>query len=119
MARKAQLDTRGGLPVIVRAAAPETDRLWATLFRRYPDAEWETFARFGWRETPESLVLTLAALDAPGQGDLDEDAGHVVIREPYTLRVALEAERHSLAVGVIHSHPASYHTGPSVIDDDM
>ena len=119
MARKTELNTRGGRPVLVRAAAPEIDRLWGTLFRRYPDAEWATFARFGWRETPEGLVLTLAALDPALPGELDEDAGYVVIREPYTLRVALEAERHTLAVGVIHSHPASYHTWPSVIDDDM
>jgi tRNA A37 threonylcarbamoyladenosine dehydratase len=119
MASKIQLDTRGGLPVIVRAAAPEINQLWEVLFRRYPNAEWATFARFGWRETINGLVLTLSALDPAVTGDLDEDAGHVVIHEPYTLRVAIEAERHSLAVGIIHSHPAGGRTWASRVDDDM
>lgn len=119
MARQTELTTAGGRPVLVRAAAPEIDDLWALLFRRYPDEEWATFARFGWRETPDGLVLTLTALDAPGTHDLDDDAGHVVICEPYSLRVALTAERHPFAVGIIHSHPAGGWTLPSLIDDDM
>lgn len=106
-------------PVIVRLAAPEFDDLRALLFRRYPDQEWATFARFGWRETPEALVLTLAALDPPGPGDLDEEVAHVAIAEPYSLRVALAAETHPLVVGIVHSHPQSYPPRPSPIDDDL
>lgn len=119
MAWQHELTTAGGRPVLVRAAAPETERLWALLFRRYPDEEWATFTQFGWRETPDGLVLTLTALDVPGTDELDDDARHVVIREPYSLRVALSAERHPFAVGVIHSHPAGGWTWPSRIDDGM
>ena len=105
--------------VLARAAAPELDRLLQVLFRRYPDQEWATFARFGWRETPRGLVVTLHSLDEPEPLDLDEVASHVVIRAPYTRRTALSAEAHRLAVGVIHSHPAGYRTHPSKLDDDM
>jgi proteasome lid subunit RPN8/RPN11 len=119
MACQPELTTTGDRLVLVRAAAPETNTLWKLLFRRYPDQEWATFARFGWRETSNGLVLTLTALDAPIPGELDESADHVVIREPYSLRVALAAEQHPFAVGVIHSHPAGFSTQPSWIDDDM
>jgi molybdopterin/thiamine biosynthesis adenylyltransferase len=87
--------------------------------RRYPDYEWATFAHFGWRQTPSQLVLTLARLAVPQPGELDDDVGHVLIREPYTLRMALDAEQHPLAVGVIHSHPRHCPPAPSSIDDDM
>jgi molybdopterin/thiamine biosynthesis adenylyltransferase len=104
---------------LVRISEPEFSLMLATLFARYPRFEWATFARFGWRQTPLGLVLTLAALDLPTEGDLDDTVGHVIIREPYSLRVALAAELHSLGVGVIHSHPEDYETFPSTIDDDM
>ena len=119
-------DRWGGAPEItarrtalVRAAAPEWDALLSVLMSRYPDREWATFARFGWRETPDRLVLTLASLDGPDAGDLDASVSHVRIQEPYTLRTALAAERHSLAVGVIHSHPEGAWPTASVVDDDM
>ncbi len=106
--------------VIVRMASPETELLQSIIFRRYPAYEWATFARFGWRETPEGLVLTLAGLAAPAAvGDLNEDVGHVAIDEAYTLREALAAEHHPLAVGVIHSHPEECAPVASPTDDDM
>ncbi len=104
---------------LVRMAAPEWDELRLLLFKRYPTKEWATFARFGWRETAGGLVLTLSALDAPGEGDLDPTVGNVAFQEPYTLRIALNAERHPLAVGVVHSHPEECAPRPSSIDDDM
>jgi hypothetical protein len=119
MVNKVELNTNSERSVIIRGAAPETDQLWSLLFHRYPDAEWGTFARFGWHETPNGLILTLATLDPPQPQDLDHDMEHVVIYEPYSLRVALEAEHHALAIGVIHSHPAGALTLPSRIDDDM
>jgi molybdopterin/thiamine biosynthesis adenylyltransferase len=100
-------------------ASPEFDELCALVFGRYPDFEWASFARFGWRETPTGLVVTLAGLDVPTSGDLDESVGHVKIGEPYTLRIALAAESHPLAVGIIHSHPEGCRPRPSFIDDDM
>jgi hypothetical protein len=105
--------------VIVRLASPETELLRSIVFRRYPAYEWATFARFGWRETNDALVLTLAGLDPPQSGDLNEHVGHVAIDEAYTLREALAAEHHPLAVGVIHSHPQECAPIPSPIDDDM
>ena len=107
------------MPVTVRLASPEFDELKAIVFRRYPRYEWATFARFGWRETPTGLVLTLAGNDTPQPGELNEAVGHVAIQEPYTLRVALGAEKHRLAVGVVHSHPREGIPQPSRVDDDM
>lgn len=109
----------GSPGVLVRAAGNDFTSLRRALFRRYPEWEWATFARFGWRPTPSGLVLTLASLDQPNPGDLDEDVGHVAIRETYSIRVALAAEHHPLAVGVIHSHPEGAFTFPSTVDDDM
>jgi hypothetical protein len=105
--------------VIVRLDDLEFTRLKDVVFSRYPELEWATFARLGWRQTPDTLVLTLAALDPPSGGDLDERVGHVKILEPYSLRVALTAEEHPLAVGVVHSHPRGCAPRPSTIDDDM
>lgn len=105
--------------VILRLADPECSRLKELVFSRYPDLEWATFTRFGWRQTTDTLILTLAALDAPSGGDLDERVGHLKILEPYSLRVALAAETHPLAVGVVHSHPRGCAPQPSTIDDDM
>jgi molybdopterin/thiamine biosynthesis adenylyltransferase len=105
--------------VIVRMASPEQRELLRLLFCRYPHHEWATFARFGWREIRNGLILTLAAVDSPGPGDLDEAVGHVSILEPYTLRIALAAEKHPLAVAVFHSHPRGCPPHPSPTDDDM
>ena len=105
--------------LILRVAAPEFEELQNLVFQRYPDFEWATFGRFGWRDTGDSLVITLASIDAPKNNDLDENVGHVAFDEQYTLRVALAAEKHVLAVGVIHSHPENCMPRPSVVDDDM
>ena len=105
--------------VIVRLASPEIELLRSVLFRRYPAYEWATFARFGWRESNDALVLTMAGIDPPQSGDLNEHVGHVAIDEAYTLREALAAEHHPFAVSVIHSHPQECAPIPSSIDDDM
>lgn len=115
----AQDRTSAPWPVLVRAAEPECEELFNTLFQRYPHAEWATFARFGWRVTSDGLVLALADLDPPQAGELDRDVDHVSFAEGYSLRTALYLERQSLAVGVIHSHPEGFYTEPSVVDDDM
>jgi hypothetical protein len=104
---------------VVRMASPETELLRSIIFRRYPEHEWATFAKFGWRETKDALVLTLAGLDPPQNGDLNEHVGHIAINEAYTLREALAAEHHRLAVGIIHSHPQECPPIASSIDDDM
>ena len=105
--------------LVLRVASPEFNELQRLVFRRYPSWEWATFARFGWRDTGDTLVITLASIDAPRSGDLNEEVGHVALDEQYTLRMALAAEKHPLAVGVIHSHPENCAPKPSRIDDDM
>lgn len=105
--------------VVVRIGIIEAEQLKRLLFSRYPFDEWATFGRFGWRNTPEALILTLASVEAPEPSELDETAGHVVIKEPYTLRMALSAEQGSLGIGVFHSHPLNCAPHPSYIDDDM
>src|SRR6185369_3102422 len=100
-------------PVIVRAANPKFAALLELLFSRYPEREWASFLRLGWRDTPRGLVLTLADLDPPASGDLDDSVDHVAIQEQYTLRVALSSEKHAFAVGIAHSHPLDYRTYPS------
>lgn len=107
------------LPVLVRLAEPGMGILLESLFSRYPDKEWGTFARFGWRETPQGLVVMLCQIDLPESGDMDEDVDNVAFMEPYTLRAALEAEKTNLAVGVVHSHPEGCRTPPSWVDDEM
>ena len=104
---------------LLRVSQPEITELHDLLFRRYPYSEWGTFARFGWRDTGDSIIVTLATLDPPVNGDLDESVPNVAFNEPYTLRTALSAEQHALAVGVVHSHPQEAPPIPSSIDDDM
>lgn len=105
--------------VLVRLANPELDRLLAEAFSRYPRRESGLLVRFGWRQTAGDLVLTLADIEAPGDGDLDLSRPNVAFTEPYLVRTALLAERDPLAVGVVHSHPEGRVPRPSYIDDDM
>lgn len=105
--------------VLLRVADPEFAELLRLVTRRYPRREWASFARFGWRETPTGLVVTLAALDPPQRGDLDEAAPDVKVGHSYMRRVALAAERHPLAVGLVHSHPQGVAPRPSPVDEKM
>jgi hypothetical protein len=82
----------------LRLADPEACRLFDLIFSRYPHLEWGSFARFGWREVGDRLVITLAGIDEPTPGDMDDRVPNVRFREPYSLRVALAAERHRLSV---------------------
>jgi molybdopterin/thiamine biosynthesis adenylyltransferase len=119
MATQAIVSALGAKDVIVHIGAAEYSRMRALLRSRYPDREWATFVRLGWHETDRALVLALAFLDEPQIDELDRDAGHVVIREPYSLRIALSADEHPLGIGIIHSHPEGCRPIASVIDDDM
>ena len=105
--------------VLVRLANPELDRLLAAAFARYPRRGSGLLVRFGWRQTASDLVLTLANIEAPGDGDLDISRPNVAFTEQFLVRTALLAERDPLAVGVVHSHPAGHVPRPSHIDDDM
>lgn len=119
MASPSELNGTGVGGVVVRISDPEREELLRVVFSRYPRKEWAAFVRFGWRDTGGTLVLTLAGIDAPRPGELDDGVEDVAILEPYTLRTALHAETHPLAVGVVHSHPEGCAPVPSLIDDDM
>lgn len=118
MARSTRL-TLDARTARLRLDSPELDSLWACVSLRYPDYEWATFAKFGWRATSRGLVLTLASIDLPQAGDLDASVGHVSVQEAYTLRTALQAESHPLAIGIVHSHPRQCPPIASPLDDDM
>jgi hypothetical protein len=105
--------------IAVRMGARQWRELCELTFSRYPDKEWATWVRFGWRSTEEALIFSMIALDPPRPGELDDTVSHVSFREPYSLRVALEGERHPFAVGVVHSHPKECLPIASRIDDDM
>jgi proteasome lid subunit RPN8/RPN11 len=104
---------------ILRVPAELGERMESLLRRRYPEAEWMTFFRFGWSVQDNVLFLSVSSLVEPEPGDLDEEVRHVRIKEPYSLRTVLMAEQDKLGVGVIHSHPQGYGTVPSETDDDM
>lgn len=107
------------LPVVLRMSAQQRDQLWKILFKRYPRAEWGTFIRLGWHESSYGLVLTLAGIDEPQKGDLNEKNWMTEINSQYLRRVVRQTENHPFAVGFVHSHPLGYETNPSELDDDM
>lgn len=100
-------------------AEPLSKELFQLVFHRYPDSEWGSFVRFGVRVTPENLILTLQAVDAPVPGDLDESSWITEIQAQYTSRMLDLTETHPFAVGFVHSHPLSFKTGPSPSDYEM
>lgn len=107
------------LSVLVRISQIERDLLWKILFCRYPDKEWGTFIRVGWRETPHRLILTVNFVDQPEVGDLDEESYITVIQSQYTKRMLRVSETHEFGLGFVHSHPEEYFTYPSESDIDM
>lgn len=119
MARTTRIVASTTSDVVLRLAEPELGELLTLMECRYPDFEWVSFIKLGWRHTPSALVLTLAGVDAPGQGDVDQTVGHVAIDEQFSLRVALSADHHPLAIGIVHSHPRNCPPIPSPTDDDM
>ena len=104
--------------VLFRAAS-HFDVLKDLFFNQNAGREWATFARFGWRDTPDALVVTLAGLAPPAPGEVDGGDVRIALHAPYILKTALAAERHDLAVGVIHSHPTNAPPVHSETDDDM
>ncbi|MEP6668566.1 MAG: ThiF family adenylyltransferase [Chthoniobacter sp.] len=104
---------------VLRLTEQSLRDLETLLFRRYPQEEWATFIRFGYRRTTWGLVLTLVDLIPPDAGDLDEGSPIVVLKARYSRRALIAAENGELAIGVIHSHPKGCHVAPSSLDDEM
>ncbi len=110
---------RDGRYGLFRIAAPDRAKLEKHLFRRYPDLEWGTFFRFGFRRTPWGLALSFVDALLPEPGDLDRQSPITTFNSDYSLRAFRAAERKQVALGVIHSHPRGSRTSPSELDDDM
>jgi len=106
--------------VLLRMAAPELDILLeAATNADRKIAEWGSFALFGWRELPDGLLLSLAALDPPQAGEMEATYQNVSVRAPYMRRLALAAEKHGLAPGFIHVHPPGTPPAPSMADEEL
>lgn len=108
-----------GTDAVVRIDRQTFATLSEMLRCRYPNDEWGTFARFGWRSTPAGLVLTMASAMEPERGDMDADVPNVRFLSPYLRRAIRDLDTHPLAIGVIHSHPEGARTTASWIDEDM
>lgn len=108
-----------GQPALIRADRETFRSLESLLCDRYPNDEAGAIVQFGWRETPDGLVLSLANVITPGEGDVDREVSNIRFLEPYVLHCAMGADDHPLALGVVHSHPEGAGTDPSWIDDDM
>jgi molybdopterin/thiamine biosynthesis adenylyltransferase len=104
---------------LLRLAAPQLPQLEALLFERSLPHEGATLARFGWRETPKGLVVTLVSLDEPEADDVIGTDQTIRLDGAYLRRIALLAETHPLAVGLIHAHPLEIPPWPSAFDDEM
>jgi hypothetical protein len=89
------------------------------LFLRYPDNEWGTFFRFGYRRTRWGVLITWVDALRPEAGDLDRNSPLVEFRPAYIHRALAALESDELAVGVIHSHPQDCAPFASRADDDM
>ncbi|MCI0540188.1 MAG: ThiF family adenylyltransferase, partial [Verrucomicrobiales bacterium] len=108
-----------GRRAVLRLADTDREKLEHLLFHRYPDKEWGTFFRFGFRRTSWGLALTFVDPLKPEGDDLDRVSALVEFRPRY-IRSALDLiESCPLGVGVIHSHPQECAPFPSRADDDM
>jgi len=103
----------------MRIRAADRDRLERHLFKRYPEREWGTFFRFGFRRTNWGLVLSFVDGIWPTAGELDPQSGATAFHDQYALRAFREGTAGELGIGVVHSHPAGCPTSPSSLDDDM
>ena len=104
---------------IFRITAEDRTRLEKLLYSRYPEREWGTFFRFGFRKTSWGAALSFIDGVWPRAGDLDRRSAIVEIRSEYSLRAVDSVETTQFGVGMIHSHPEGCSTGHSSLDDDM
>src|ERR1044071_4707594 len=110
---------KDGRKALWRIREVDREKLLRLLFHRYPQREWGTFFRFGYRRTRWGILITWVDAIRPETGDLDRRSGVVEFRPQYIHRALVSLEEQPLSVGVIHSHPQDCSTHPSVSDDDM
>lgn len=109
----------GNRHCLVRITAADREKLERLIFQRYPNKEWGTFFRFGYRRTSWGLAVSFVDALPPRPGDLDRRSGIVEFRSGYILHAQLEVEQGALGIGVVHSHPQGCAVHPSKLDDDM
>jgi hypothetical protein len=104
---------------LFRITTGDRYKLQKLLFRRYPDYEWGSFLRFGYRIAPWGVHVTLVDAIEPRLGDLKQSSGVVEFSAGYILRAQLALADTELGIGVIHSHPQGSSTLASWLDNDM
>lgn len=105
---------------LVRICEADLAKLEKHLFQRYPNREWGTFFKFGYRHTSWGIVVCFVDGLWPGPGDLDRQTSLTTFNEKYSRRAFYEsANADGLAIGVVHSHPVGCSVRPSDLDDDM
>lgn len=110
---------QAGREALWRITEADREKLFRLLFHRYPDSEWGTFFRFGYRRTRWGILVTWVDTLKPESGDLDRNSSLVEFRPAYIRRALSALEGDELGVGVIHSHPEDCAPFPSRSDDDM
>jgi len=108
-----------GREALWRITEADRKKLLRLLFHRYPDSEWGTFFRFGYRRTRWGILITWVDTLKPESGDLDRNSPLVEFRPAYIRRALAVLDSDELGVGVIHSHPQDCATFPRRADDDM
>jgi len=108
-----------GREALWRITEAEREKLFRMLFHRYPNSEWGTFFRFGYRRTRWGILVTWVDPLKPEAGDLDRHSPLVEFRPAYIRRALAALESDELGVGVIHSHPQGCAPVASSADDDM
>jgi hypothetical protein len=108
-----------GREALWRITEADREKLFRLLFHRYPDSEWGTFFRFGFRRTRWGILVTWVGTLKPEAGDLDRNSPLVEFRPTYIRRALSELDSDELGIGVVHSHPQDCAPFPSMADDDM
>lgn len=119
LSKEIQLSTDGRYSIL-RVRGDDLASLNRNMFSRYPDREWGTFFRFGWRRTSWGVHLTFVDGMWPGPGDMGRQTGLAEFRDLYSSRAFRTASNSGgLGIGVAHSHPSGSSTRPSPLDADM
>jgi len=112
-------ELHGNRFALTRLSEDARKGLETLIFRRYPDREWGSFFRFGYRKTRWGVSLSFVDLLPPGPGDLNRNSPIVSFNPDYIGRMLDELDRTQLGIGVVHSHPQGGGVGQSGSDDDM
>src|SRR5438067_5200073 len=83
---------RSGRFALLRITEPDRIKLEKHLFRRYPELEWGSFLRFGFRRTSWGLASCFVDAIWPEPGELDRQSPITTFNSEYTLRAFRAAQ---------------------------